>query len=108
MPMAPNRIRTIYLSGLNTGLGSKFCESFRVWRETPEEGQRTQWPKRCEYNTENENHPNTQSDKSHQDSSQTFRQTTNFEKGLPIISGFLSCTHWALVVFSIRCSEVVS
>ena len=49
-----NRIRTGDPHGFNKGCSSKFCEGSRV-RQTPEEGQRTYLPKRCENNNKDEN-----------------------------------------------------
>ena len=37
---------------LNKGFASTFHVSSWVWQETPEEGRRTHWPERCEYNNE--------------------------------------------------------
>ena len=51
--------------GLNKWRGSKFCVGSRVRQETPEEGQRTYRPKRCEYNNE-DNSPKTLNDKNKQ------------------------------------------
>ena len=39
---------------LNKGRGSNFREGCRVWQETPEEGQITYQPNRCEYNNKDE------------------------------------------------------
>ena len=70
-----NKIRTIHPQGLNKEFGLKFCKGSRVRHETPEESQRTHWPKHCECNNEDEiNSPSTLSDKNYQASSQKFRQ----------------------------------
>ena len=45
-----NKIRTVYLRGLNEGFNSRFCVGSQVQHETPEEGRGTYWPKCCEYN----------------------------------------------------------
>lgn len=45
-----NGIRPIWPCGLNTNFGSKFQQGYCVWQQSPEEGQRIQWPKCCEYN----------------------------------------------------------
>ena len=45
-----NRIETVYSCGSNKGFSSSFC----VQHETPEEGQRTYWPKHCDYNNKDE------------------------------------------------------
>ena len=59
-----NRIRTIYLDGLDKRFGSKFCVGSQVQHETLEEGWRMNWPKRCEYNNKDEdNSQNTLNDK---------------------------------------------
>ena len=42
-----NGIRTGDPHGFNKGHSSKFCVGSWVW-QTPEEGQRTYWPKCCE------------------------------------------------------------
>ena len=47
-----NRIRASDTQELNKWRGSKFHVVSRVRQETLEEGQRTHWPKRCEYNNE--------------------------------------------------------
>ena len=53
---------------------SKFREGSRV-RQTPEEGQRTYWPKRCGNNNKDEdNCPKNLNNKNQQASSQKFRQ----------------------------------
>ena len=58
-----NGIRTGDSQGLNKGRGSKFRVDSRV-RQTPKEGRRTYWPKRCEYNNKDEdNSPKTLNDK---------------------------------------------
>ena len=59
-----NEIRKLYLRELNKGFVSKFCEGSLVRQETPEGGQRTDRPKRWEYNNKYEdNCPNTLIDK---------------------------------------------
>ena len=45
------------------GRGSKFCVGSWVWQETPEEGQRTYWPKREYNNKDEDNSPKTPNDK---------------------------------------------
>ena len=70
-----NEIRTIYLRGLNKMFGSKFCVGFRVRHGTPEEGRKSNRPKHCGYNDEDEdNNSNTLRDKNYQALSQKFRQ----------------------------------
>ena len=49
-----NGIRTGEPCGFNKGCSSKFHEGSRV-RQTPEEGQRTFWLKRCGNNNKDEN-----------------------------------------------------
>ena len=49
-----NRIRTDNPRGFNIGRSSKFYEGSRV-RQTPEEGRRTYWLKRCGNNNKDEN-----------------------------------------------------
>ena len=50
-------------NGLNKGRDLKFCEGSRV-RQTSEEGRRTYWPKRYEYNNKDEgNSPKILNDK---------------------------------------------
>ena len=72
-----NGNRTRYTRGFNKGRTSKFRVGSRV-RRTPEEGQRTYWPKRCGNNNQDEsNSPKALNDKNHQASFQTFRQLTN-------------------------------
>ena len=71
-----NRIRTGDPRGFNKGRSSKFREGSRV-RQTPEEGRRTYWPKRCGNNNKDEdNCPKTLNNKNQQASSQKFRQQT--------------------------------
>ena len=54
-----NEIRTGDPRGFNKGRSLKFHEGSRV-RQTPEEGQRTYWPKRCGNNNKDEdNSPKT-------------------------------------------------
>ena len=48
-----NGIRTGNPRGFNKGRSSKFREGSRV-RQTPEEGRRTYWPKRCENSNKDE------------------------------------------------------
>ena len=58
-----NRIRTGDPCGFNKGHSSKFRVGSRV-RQTPEEGRRTYWPKRCRNNNKDEdNSPKTLNDK---------------------------------------------
>ena len=60
--------------GFNKGRSSKFREGPRV-RQTPEEGRRTYYRKRCGNNNKNEdNSPKTLYDKNHPASSKKFRQ----------------------------------
>ena len=69
-----NGIRRGELHGFNKGRSSKFRVGSRV-RLTPEEGRRMYQPKRCGNNNEDEdNSPKTLNDKTHQASSQKFRQ----------------------------------
>ena len=69
-----NWIRTGDPHGFNKGRSSKFREGSRVW-QSPEEGQRTYWPKHCGNNNKDEdNSPKTLNDKNQQASSQKFRQ----------------------------------
>ena len=69
-----NGIRTSNPHGFNKGFSLKFHEGSQV-RQTPEEGWRAQQPKHCGNNNNNEdNSPKTLNDKSHQASSQKFRQ----------------------------------
>ena len=73
-----NGIRTGDPHGFNKGCSSKFCEDSRV-RQTPEEGQRTYWPKRCRNNNKDEdNSLENLNDKNQQPSSQKFRQLIRF------------------------------
>ena len=59
-----NRIRANYPYDLNKGCSSKFCVGSRVRQETPEEGQRKFWTKRCKYNNKDEGKsPKTLNDK---------------------------------------------
>ena len=61
--------------GLNKGSSSKFRVGSRVRQGTPEEGRTTYRPKYDEYKYEDEdNYPKTLNDKTHQASSQKFRQ----------------------------------
>ena len=58
-----NGIRTGDPRGFNKGRSSKFRVGSRV-RQTPEEGRRTYWPKRCRNNNKDEdNCTNTFNDK---------------------------------------------
>ena len=60
-----NGIRTGDPRGFNEGRSSKFCVGSRV-RQTPEEGQRTNRPKRCGNNYKDEdNCPKTLTEKNH-------------------------------------------
>ena len=69
-----NGIRTADPRGFNKGRNSKFCEGSRV-RQTPEEGRRKYWPKRCRNkNKDEDNSPKTLNDKNQQALSQKFRQ----------------------------------
>ena len=57
-----NGIRTGDSRGFNKGRSSKFHEGSRV-RQTPEEGRRMYWPKRCGNNNKDEdNSPKTLND----------------------------------------------
>ena len=49
-----NRIGTVNSCGSNKGFSSRFYVDYQVWHETPEEGQRTYWPKHCDYNNKDE------------------------------------------------------
>ena len=70
-----NGIRTILPRGLNKKFGLKFCMGSRVQHETPEERGRMYHSKHCEYNhKDDDNSPNTLSDKNYQAPSQKFRQ----------------------------------
>ncbi len=74
-----NGIRTGEPRGFNKGRSSKFHVSSRV-RQTPEEGRRAYRPKHCGNNNKDEdNSPKTLNDKSHQASSQKFRQLKKVE-----------------------------
>ena len=65
---------------MNKGRGLKFHVGFRV-RQTPEEGWRTYWPKRSEYNNEDkDNSPKTLNDRNYQASSKKFRQIVSLQK----------------------------
>ena len=69
-----NGIRTGDPRGFNKGCSSKFREGSRV-RQTPEEGRRTYWSKRCGNNNKDEdNSPKNLNDKNQQALSQKFRQ----------------------------------
>ena len=71
-----NEIRTGDTRGFNKGRSSKFREGSQV-RQTPEEGRRTYWPKRCgNKNKDEDNSPKNLYDKNQQASSQKFRQLT--------------------------------
>ena len=70
-----NGIITIYLCVLNKGFSSRFCLGSWFGHETPEEGRRTYWSKRCEYNNEDEHYsPNILRDQNHQASFLKIRQ----------------------------------
>ena len=59
-----NGIRVSDPNGLNIGRGSKFSICSSVWKETSEDGRKTHRPKRCEYNTKDEdNSPKILNDK---------------------------------------------
>ena len=58
-----NGIRATDSCGLNKVRGSKFCVGSQVWQETPEEGERTHWPKWREYNKDEDNSLKTLNDK---------------------------------------------
>ena len=47
-------MNSIYSCGLNKGIGSKFTEYYRLQQKAHEEGLKTQRPKRCEYNDQDE------------------------------------------------------
>ena len=65
--------------GFNKGRSSKFREGSRV-RQTPEEGRRTYWPKRCGNNNKDEdNSLKTLNDKNQQALSQKFRHQISRE-----------------------------
>ena len=49
-----NKIGTVYTSRSNKGFSSRFCVDTRVRHGTPEEGRRTYWSKRCDYNNKHE------------------------------------------------------
>ena len=69
-----NGIRTGDPCRFNKGCSLKFRVGSRV-QQTPEEGQRSYWLKRCENNNKGEdNSPKILNDKNHQASSQKFRQ----------------------------------
>ena len=73
-----NGIRTGDPHGFNKGRCPKFHVGSWVQR-TPEEGQRTYWPKHCGNNNKDEdNSLKTLNDKNHQASSQKFRQLISF------------------------------
>ena len=60
-----NGIRTGNTRGFNKGCSSKFRVGSRV-RQTPEEGRRTYWPKRCRNsNKDEDNSPKALNDKNH-------------------------------------------
>ena len=68
-----NGIRTSDPLGLNKGYVLKFRVGCRI-QQTPEEGWRTYWLKRCEYsNKDEDNSPKTLNNKNHQALSQKFR-----------------------------------
>ena len=67
-------IRTGNPRGFNKGRSSNFREGSWVW-QTPEEGRRTYWLKRCGNNNKDEdNSLKILNDKNQQASSQKFRQ----------------------------------
>ena len=71
-----NRIGTVYPCDSNKEFSSRFCVDSQVWHETPEEGRRTYWPKRCDCNNKDEvNSPNILSNNNYLTSLQKFRQT---------------------------------
>ena len=73
-PVMVNGIRASDPRGLNKIHSLKFRVGSRVQQETPEEGQRTQGSKCCEYNNKDEdNSPKTLNDKNHQASSRKLR-----------------------------------
>ena len=85
-----NGIRTGNSCGFNKGRSLKFRVGSRV-QQTPEEGQRTYRPKRCENNNKDkDNSPKILNDKNHQALSQKFRQPFQFNLHfpLPILSLF--------------------
>ena len=91
-----NGIRTGDHRGFNKGSSSKFRESSLV-RQTPEEGRRIYWPKRCGNNNKDEdNSPKTLNDKNHQASSEKFRQLIN------ILLWIFSFIYWCLHTRSIE------
>ena len=68
-----NGIRSGNPHGFNKGRNSKFRVRSRV-QTTPEEGQRTYLPKRCENHNKDEDYsPKTLNDKNYQASSKKFR-----------------------------------
>ena len=69
-----NGIRKGDPRGFNKGCSLKFREGSRV-RQTPEEGQRTYWPKCGNNKKDEDNSPKTLNDKNQQASSQKFRQS---------------------------------
>ena len=72
-----NGIRTGNPRGFKKGRSSKFPQDSRV-QQTPEDGQKTYWLKRCGNNNEDEdNSPKTLNDKNHQALSQKFSQLRN-------------------------------
>ena len=74
-----NEIRVSDPCWSNKERDSKFRVGSRVRPETPEEGRRTHWPKRCEYNSnDKDNSPKNPNDKNNQASSQTFRQSNEY------------------------------
>ena len=73
-----NEIRTGDPCSFNKGCSSKFREGSQV-RQTPEECQRTYWPKHCGNNNKDEhNSLKTFNDKNQQASSQKFRQLIQY------------------------------
>ena len=69
---------------LNKEFSLKFRVSTRVRRKTPEKKKRRMhWPKRREYDNENEdNSPNTQNDKNYQASTKKIRQIISYLRWL--------------------------
>ena len=69
-----NGIRTGDSRGFNKGRTSKLHEGSQI-RQTPEEGRRSYWLKRCgNNNKDDDSSPKTLNDKNHQASSEKFRQ----------------------------------
>ena len=69
-----NRIKTIYLHGLNKGFSSKLCIGSHVQQETPEQVRRMHLPKCCQYVNDDEvSSLNIVHNKNHQALSEKFR-----------------------------------